>query len=251
MTTAAETSPTGRYRPGMPWNEIERVIYERRSVRDFKSKPVPPGLLRRVLESARFAPSAGNQQPWRFIVIDDPEMIREMEDDIIWFIKLVTRILDNPNRIVRLLLRPLTRFAQWRKPSEFHPVPFILFQRISADALRVFHNAPVVVLLIEDRRGVGSPQLDLGIAGETMVLTAQSLGLGTCWIGLVKILMYFPRWRKRLGIRYPYRLNEAIVLGYMRGRQRGEVPREKQELIWFDGDGQHTEWLGEMAGTGE
>jgi len=245
MTRDPQTdTPLGRYRPGMPWNPVERVIYERRSVRAFKGKPVPPGLLLRVLEAGRFAPSAGNQQPWRFIVVDDPELNREMEDQIIRFIHRGMWVLDNPNPLLRLLFRPLTRFAQWRKPSEFHPVPFTLFRRIEAGALRVFHDAPALILLLEDRRGVGSPPLDLGICGQQMVLAAQSLGLGSCWIGLVKILMYYPSWRKRLGIAHPYRLTEALALGYMKGRQRGPVPREKQRLTWFGPDGEREILLG-------
>ena len=64
---------------GAPFNEVEEVIYRRRSVRVYKKKQVPEYLIQRLLETARFAPSAGNGQTWKFIVIQDPEMIKEME----------------------------------------------------------------------------------------------------------------------------------------------------------------------------
>ncbi len=47
------------------WNQVERTILERRSVRNFKKDPVPDHLIRRVLEAGRFAPSGGNHQPWK------------------------------------------------------------------------------------------------------------------------------------------------------------------------------------------
>jgi len=62
------------------WNPIERAVFERRSVRNFKDKPVPDTLVRRVLEAGRFAPSAGNCQPWRFFVITNKELIKTMND---------------------------------------------------------------------------------------------------------------------------------------------------------------------------
>ena len=58
--------------------EVERTIYKRRSNRLFKKKQVEPELIHRIIEAGRFAPSAGNNQPWKFIVIQDPEVLREL-----------------------------------------------------------------------------------------------------------------------------------------------------------------------------
>jgi ferredoxin len=64
------------------WTETERLIIERRSVRNFKPDPVPEPLIRRVLEAGRFAPSGGNNQPWKFAVVTDPELIAELEEKL-------------------------------------------------------------------------------------------------------------------------------------------------------------------------
>ena len=61
------------------WNEIEKAVFTRRSVRNYKDKPIPESLIHRVLEAGRFAPSAGNCQPWRFIVITDKALIAEID----------------------------------------------------------------------------------------------------------------------------------------------------------------------------
>ncbi|TET65175.1 nitroreductase [Candidatus Bathyarchaeota archaeon] len=54
------------------------VIFRRRSIRRYKSKPVPDGVLKNILEAGRLAPSADNIQPWHFIVVTAPEIKREL-----------------------------------------------------------------------------------------------------------------------------------------------------------------------------
>jgi nitroreductase len=57
--------------------EFYEVIKERRSVRRYKSDPIPDEVLNRILEAGRIAPSAKNIQPWHFVVVKNPE-IKEM-----------------------------------------------------------------------------------------------------------------------------------------------------------------------------
>lgn len=52
--------------------DILQFLKSRRSIRKFIDKPVEPQLVARLLEAARYAPSAGNCQPWRFVVVTDP-----------------------------------------------------------------------------------------------------------------------------------------------------------------------------------
>ncbi len=51
--------------------EVFDAIKTRRSIRKYKPEPIPEEKLRSILEAARLAPSAGNRQPWRFIIIQD------------------------------------------------------------------------------------------------------------------------------------------------------------------------------------
>ena len=54
------------------------AIRTRRSIRLFHPTPVPPELLHSLLEVACLAPSAGNQQPWQFLVLDDSALLRKV-----------------------------------------------------------------------------------------------------------------------------------------------------------------------------
>ena len=60
--------------------ELIQGIYARRSLRKYTDEPVSSEHLRTLLEAAMAAPSAGNQKPWHFIVIDDREMLNELAE---------------------------------------------------------------------------------------------------------------------------------------------------------------------------
>jgi len=59
---------------------IIEMIKSRRSIRKYKPTPVEDEKLNMVLEAARWAPSAGNRQPWEFIVVKDPSIRRKIAD---------------------------------------------------------------------------------------------------------------------------------------------------------------------------
>ncbi len=59
------------------------VVRQRRSVRKFKSDPVPEEHLRQILDAARMAPTSGNQQPWKFLVIRDRALLDRLADTCI------------------------------------------------------------------------------------------------------------------------------------------------------------------------
>ena len=54
------------------------AILSRRSIRKYTSQPVPPELVDELLKAAMSAPSAGNEQPWHFVVIRDREILNEI-----------------------------------------------------------------------------------------------------------------------------------------------------------------------------
>lgn len=234
-----EMSPLGVWQEGMPWNPVEKIIMERRSVRRFKKDPVPDNLIRRVLESARFAPSTGNGQPWKFLVIKSPEIIAEMEKDAQRITKFFMFLYGYT--LYRGLRRLISKFmAKWSVlrlyANEFNAQPFLAMTQMAADNAVFFQNAPVIIVILEDKRGISNPTVDIGVVGENIVLAAHSLGLGTCWVGFTKLLTYYPKWRKKLGLtRYPYIFRESVCLGYPTSKVDREVPREVQLVEWFEG----------------
>ena len=213
----------------------EDVILRRRSVRCYQARQVPEFMIRRMLEAGRFAPSAGNGQPWKFVVIRDPEMIQGLTESTRRACRVFAWALDYRGRRFSWRL-PLARLVIRARANDLHPVPFSAVPLIARGELGVFHGAPTVILILKDVRGVSNVDLDCGIAGQNMVLAAHSMGLGTCWVSFAKLaFQYGRRWRDRLGIRHPYQFASSLAVGFPAGEPDGMIPRPLPAVDWHEG----------------
>ena len=221
---------------GEEFNQVESTILQRRSVRTFKSKQLPDYIVSRILETARYAPSAGNCQSWKFVVVQDAKVIQEMTDHIVKLAGWTSRFM-HPGFPKAVTNNWLSRRMMKSSTGLFHPTGLSGLSQVAKKELDVWHGAPTVVFILVDGRSAGDPHLDVGIAGTNMVLTAHSYGLGTCWVSFSTLLEASPKFRKYLGIGYPYRLATSIAIGYPKGIPDGFVERETHETIWYDSEG--------------
>ncbi len=76
------------------------LIRSRRSIRQYRSKPVPEHMLEQVLEAGRWAPSASNQQPWAFVVVRDKQLVELVAQHSAYYMEQEARIEDAPVLIV-------------------------------------------------------------------------------------------------------------------------------------------------------
>ena len=79
----------------MKMPDIWEVFHNRRSVRKFKSDTVPEADIRQIVDAARMAPTSGNQQPWKFLIIRDRKVIIRMMEACIK--ESLSRYDANPN----------------------------------------------------------------------------------------------------------------------------------------------------------
>jgi len=216
------------------WTQTERVILTRRSVRLYKKAQVPEFMVKRILEAGRFAPSAGNCQPWKFVVVREPEIIDGMTETVVGECRTLRQMLDY-RRPGFVWLRPLAKALIRLRHSDLHPAPFGAICLIADRRLSLYHGAPTVVFIFKDVRGVSCPELDCGIAGQNMVLAAHSMGLGTCWVGFAKLAFdRTDKWRKRLNIEYPYKFASSLAIGWPRGNPDGMIERQTHPVDWYE-----------------
>jgi nitroreductase len=150
---------------------VLEIISARTSCRAYKPDPVQEADILHCLEAARLAPSACNKQPWRFAVVRDPDVRR---------------------RIVERGFLPGIQMT-WALAA---PVLIVIGMETSF----LTHSLGASV------SGVKYPWVDIGIAGEHLVLAATELGLGTCWIGWIK-----PRVIRKL-VGWPLTVKPAVVI---------------------------------------
>lgn len=127
--------------------KFAELIASRQSDRKYKSIPVKRELITECLEAARLAPSACNSQPWKFIVVDQPDLLKEMA----------------------------TAAAGMGMNKWVSQAPVIV-----AVTLEKMNFTARIGSVIKDKE---YSLLDIGIAVEHFCLQASELGLGTCIIG--------------------------------------------------------------------
>ncbi len=179
--------------PAVQGTPLQRILRGRRSIRRYLPTPVEPEKLRACLEAARIGPSAHNAQPWRFIVVDDPPLKDRLAAEAFSGIYSSSMFAAKAPVILVLLARPGN--AVVRLGSKIQGVPYYL--------------------------------IDIGIAGEHVVLQAEELGLATCWMGWFD----YRKARKVLGISGSFKLVAMMPLGYAEKRPTREPPRKTFEEI--------------------
>jgi nitroreductase/NAD-dependent dihydropyrimidine dehydrogenase PreA subunit len=216
---------------------VEKVIYTRRSNRLYKKKKVPEELLRRVVEAGRFAPSQGNSQPWSFVVISDRDLIDRIGTECGKRVAPVSKLyLENGGKqgwLKTLAVNALSRLT----PNNFdqrlaHGIDTV----VSNEKWDMFLHAPALIIVLGDKRSIGEPLIDATLAAHNIVLAAHSLGLGTCYVGFVKMLNTLPDLKRELGIEWPYKVMTSIAIGYPRSRTDKAVARERPKVTWFPAD---------------
>ena len=138
--------------------DFEELLRTRRSIRDYEDRSVPADLIRKIIDDSCMAPSAGNRQPWRFVVIHDRSLIRQISDHCKG--NHVAEIETNPDS-------PLKQYESALRNRSFN----------------IFYNAPCIVYVLGNRN-LHSIYVDCSLAASYFMLSAANRGLGTCWIGL-------------------------------------------------------------------
>jgi len=155
--------------------EIFEAINGRSSVRWFKPDSVPDYVLMRLLNAAIRAPTAMAMEQWYFIVVKSDEMRKKVHDLLMeahtfYYAQANIRSLDT-SRIQELH----KRFSQGMYRA---PVYIVAYLDLRAQALKEEYRE------LEELFGVET----VSAALENIALTAVSLGLGTCWIGVTNFI---------------------------------------------------------------
>jgi nitroreductase len=175
-------------------NPVIQIIKKRRSIRSYESKPVPRDLLNILIEAANDAPSAMNSQPWRFVVVEDAEFRKKMA-------KIVS-----PKALE--IFKPLEQ-----SNPERHQ---IIMQRFKELSDPIYYSAPAIIFVIgSNARAADSCNL----ACENIMLTAESLGLGSCYVKMGSLIADDPEIRQAFDLKGDELIIGPILVGYAK-----EVP---------------------------
>lgn len=146
---------------------LDQIIRTRRSVRRFRPDPIDTGLIRRLIETATWAPCAGNRQDWEFSVVSSPGLKQELAAAVRdrW-----QSILSGPDAGgAAEELQAYARYFDW-----FWQAPVVI--AISARAPEaVFRH-----LLGAQAADVCGARTSAAMAAQNLMLAAHAGGLATC-----------------------------------------------------------------------
>lgn len=203
--------------------ELSQVIEKRRSIRKFKTDPVPDEHVWALLEAARLSPSGTNIQPWRFVVVKDRETRQKLSECTfgLKFIAQAPVVIVCCADVKAVEARP-QRMAELWEAGVFAGTDFESLSPSDLARLRADMDEQAA------RAYVG---LNTAIAIEHMVLKAVDLGLGNCWV-----MMFRPREVKELlGLGENIMVVALLPVGFpdQDPPPRPRLPREDILLGWI------------------
>ncbi|MFO7964631.1 MAG: nitroreductase family protein [Desulfobacterales bacterium] len=206
------------------------LVRSRRSHRSYKKKAIPRQDMEKLIEMCRYCPTGSNLQTVEIKVITDPAKITELSDlTIAFFMGMITDVEkqtadfhsrgEEPPKELAVMNDFARRYKMLGQARDLGIDPILH----KAPAVMVFHSAP----------SPSTPKDDCVIAAHTVVLGAMTMGLGTCYIGLLNFSANSsPAVKQALGLPGENKVYSVIVLGYPRLKFLKTVDRKPIKAAW-------------------
>ena len=172
--------------------DVFSCISTRHSTRKFKEEPVPQEVLDKVIEAGRQAPSGKHKNQSRFIVIRKKEVLQEL-------IALVQQ-----------------EFAKMEVTPENDDNFGGAIRAAKKGGYAFMYNAPILIV-VANKRDYGNKYADVSCAMQNMMLAANALDLGSCWINQLRWLQDNPVLRaylQKLGMAEDEEVCASLSIGY-------------------------------------
>jgi nitroreductase/NAD-dependent dihydropyrimidine dehydrogenase PreA subunit len=190
-----------------------QFLRRRRSLRVYQDQPVEKAKLKMLVEAGRYAPTGSNRQACEYIIVSG----RKILDSVC---TLAIQVLQEQGGKIAAAVE---QYRKAQKPlsedlasQQFFPAVWDrIAKRWKEGKDQLLHHAPALVLIHIKKDAATTPDIDAGIAATQMVLMAETLGLGTCFIFfLVRTLQESKELRTLLRIPGDHRVYVAFTVGY-------------------------------------
>ena len=186
----------------LSYDQVGKFIRSRRSFRTFKEEPVPHGLLSKWLDITRWTPTASNSQQLNWILVREATQVANLAGILIDWLK-------ENNQYPEVT-------EQWHKGHDIvlRHAPHLLIATLPADYAWAVTDAATAISYLE--------------------LTANSLGLGTCWAGyFTRAASAYAPLREKLNLPQNHKVAGALMFGYPAYRFRNIPARNEISLQYL------------------
>lgn len=212
------------------YEQVHEMIITRRSIRNFQDRHVEKEMIAKVIDSARFAPSAKNSQSTQFIVIQEKTLLRRIAVTTAEWLGKVARQLRNPIlRKLYLLMgeKDADQVTQWIGQFE------IISQKMRDNADLILFEAPVLLLFHGDKR-TRFAEVNANLALQNATLAACALGLGSFYTGyVVTAFGHIKSMSSLVGLPSGNKVYGGLALGYPLVQFSQWIERNPPEIKWM------------------
>ncbi len=182
---------------------VEHFLLSRRSIRSYKKKTAPHALLREILETSRYAPSAHNCQPVHWLMVEDPQQVQRLSGMVV----------------------------EWMRELKVFPG---LIRAWDQGVDKVLRGAPHLAISHADPAASEHPVEDCTLATAYLDLAAHGHGIGSCWAGfLVQAFQHYQPLIDELNLPENHKVYTALMLGYPKFRYRHIPKRDDLKISWL------------------
>ncbi|MDH3650416.1 MAG: nitroreductase family protein [Saprospiraceae bacterium] len=196
----------------------KEAIEKRRSIRKFKPETIPDKVISALLESARLAPSGCNAQPWRFKIVKDYAIKKQLQT----IAYNQTFITEAP--VVLVVCADIEGYIEGRTSGVQDLGEIGVF---NDEICEILNRKTKIKSQMSIKNLSLSVAFNVAIAIEHIVLRAQDFGLGTCWMRLIdaKAIQQLFNWKEKI---YPVAL---LPIGYPNESPPPRKRRTLEEII--------------------
>lgn len=194
-------------------NEVMKTILHRRSIRRFKAEQIKEEELEQIMKAGEYAPCAGSRQSPLFAVCQDPALNDEIGK--INYEKL--------REIINVRPPEKAGDSSGKAPA----------MKLNEGAHNIFNGAPTVITIFAPKNWYNFI-VDAAVAGENMMICADSLGIGSCMIARAQETFETERGQELMrqwGISDEYEAKIHIMFGYPEGEHPEPKPRRDGRII--------------------
>jgi nitroreductase len=175
------------------FNQVIETINKRRSIRSYDAKPVPRDVIKTIIEAGNQAPftSITRSQPWRFVVVENPEFRQKLFSTTFPFWKNATE-------------------GMKKTYPDIYKMAVRVYDAMDEPKDVIYYNAPVIIFVL----GPANDAVSCALACENIMIAATSLGLGSCYVGFGSIIRGDADVVKTLDLKDDEAVYGPILLGY-------------------------------------
>jgi nitroreductase/NAD-dependent dihydropyrimidine dehydrogenase PreA subunit len=203
------------------------LMRKRRSTRVYRKRPIRKSIIVDLIEAARYAPTGANAQSMKYVVLQDRNTLDELTRLTIETYRIGLGMVEPDANI--LDDDPLIYEGMRADASYYQPI----LDNYDQGEDPLFYRAPVLIV-IHAHRDTPCPVEDSTLAAYNMMLSAESMGLGTCFIGL-----FYPRATRSKAIRtileipQKHEIYMAFTLGYPAVQYHRVSDRKVPRVRWI------------------